>query len=177
MRVAADLNPVFGAIRGSFWTPNQFLAQSSPGFRLQIGFWCNPRRVWGFKLVFGAILGGFWTFRHPEAQTLAGFRLSDTRKVQSLAGLGGAGDSPPSGSYGRAYAIRPYTRYPADFPASAEAAGVVKTPLAKLRWARRPPGRRCRCTAPRGGTVNEQPPLCSHSLCVARPRSAPRCRG
>jgi hypothetical protein len=35
--------------------------QSSAGLGLQIGFWCNPRRVWGFKSVFDAILGGFGT--------------------------------------------------------------------------------------------------------------------
>ena len=74
MTLAAGSESVFGAILGGFWAPNRFLMQSSagfglqnvflvqfpPGFRPQIGFWPNPRRVWGSESVFGVILGGFW---------------------------------------------------------------------------------------------------------------------
>ena len=64
---------IFGAILGGFGAPNRFLVQSSAGFGPQIGFWRNPRRVWGFKLVFGAILGGFRTPNRFLAQSSAGF--------------------------------------------------------------------------------------------------------
>ena len=75
MRVAALQKPVFGPILGGFRAPNRFLAQSSAGFGLRIGFWPNPRRVWGSKSVFGAILGGFWASNRFLVQFPAGFGL------------------------------------------------------------------------------------------------------
>ena len=60
MTLAAGSKSVFSPILGEFWAPKQFLVQFPPGFRPQIGFWPNPRRVWGSESVFGVILGGFW---------------------------------------------------------------------------------------------------------------------
>ena len=89
MRVAAHQKPVFGPILGGFRAPNQFLAQSSAGFGLQISFlaqssagfglqisfWPNPRRVLGSKSIFGAIPGGFWASNQFLVQFPAGFGL------------------------------------------------------------------------------------------------------
>ena len=75
MRVAAHQKPVFGPILGGFRASNRFLVQSSAGFGLQIDFWCNPRRVWGFKSVFGVKLGGFGASNRFLVQFPAGFGL------------------------------------------------------------------------------------------------------
>ena len=53
MTLAAGLNPVFGPIRGSFWTPNQFLAQNEGRRGLKFRFWPNSRRVSDSKSIFG----------------------------------------------------------------------------------------------------------------------------
>ncbi len=78
MRVAAGLNPVFGPIRGSFWTQKQFLVQNEASFGLQIGFWRNSRRVSGSKTVFGPILGGFRASKLIFAQFPPGFGLQNS---------------------------------------------------------------------------------------------------
>ena len=72
----AGLNPVFGVKLGGFWASNRFLTQSSAGFGLQIDFWRNPRRVWGFKSIFDAIPGGFWAPNRFLAQSSTGFAAS-----------------------------------------------------------------------------------------------------
>ncbi|ETK11459.1 hypothetical protein T235_15180 [Tannerella sp. oral taxon BU063 isolate Cell 8/11] len=51
--------------------------QSSAGLGLQIGFWCNPWHVLGFKTVFGAILGTFWASKRFLVQSLARFGLQN----------------------------------------------------------------------------------------------------
>gem|GEM_PF-4798466 len=71
----AGLNPVFGVKLGGFWASNRFLTQSSAGFGLQIDFWRNPRRVWGFKSIFDAIPGGFGASNQFLTQSPAGFGL------------------------------------------------------------------------------------------------------
>ncbi len=60
MTLAADFQPVFGAIRGSFWAPNRFLVKSEAHFGLPIDFWCAATLILGFKPVFGQIRGSFW---------------------------------------------------------------------------------------------------------------------
>ena len=89
------LNSVFSPIRGSFRAPNRFLAQSSAGFGLQIGFWRNPRRVLGLNPVFDPILGGFWAPKRFLVQSSAGFGLQigfwcETRRVLGSKSIFGA---------------------------------------------------------------------------------------
>ena len=82
MTLAAGFNSIFSPIRGSFWAPNQFLAQNEGRRGLQIGFWCNPRPIWGFRLHFG-VKPGF-----PEAPSpLAGGYVY---AVNNLFGIGQA---------------------------------------------------------------------------------------
>ena len=76
---------VFGAILGGFWASNRFLAQSSAGLGLQIGFWPNPRRVLGSESVFGAILGGFWASNWFLAQSSAGLGAAGEGRRQRVA--------------------------------------------------------------------------------------------
>ena len=75
MRVAAGPKSVFSPILGGFWASNWFLVQFPPGFRPQIGFWCNSRRVLGPKSVFGAILAGFGAPNRFLVQSSAGLGL------------------------------------------------------------------------------------------------------
>ena len=103
MTLAAGSKSVFSPILGGFGAPNRFLAQSSAGLGLRIGFWCNPRRVLGFKTcfwcnsrrvlgfktcfwcnsrrvwgsesVFSPILGGFWASNRFLAQSSPGLGL------------------------------------------------------------------------------------------------------
>ena len=88
MRVAAHQKPVFGPILGGFRAPNQFLAQSSAGFGLQISFWPNPRRVLGSKSIFGAIPGGFWASNQFFGAIPGGFWASNRFLVKSEAHFG-----------------------------------------------------------------------------------------
>ena len=119
MTLAAGSKSVFSPILGGFWASNRFLAQSSAGLGLQIGFWPNPRRVLGSESVFGAILGGFWASNRFLAQSspglglrigfwcnprrvlgfksvfgaiLGGFGASNWFLAQSSAGFGAAGE-------------------------------------------------------------------------------------
>ena len=155
MRVAAGLNPVFGPIRGSFWTQKQFLVQNEARFGLRIGFWRNPRRVLGFESVFGAILAGFRASNQFLAQSSAGFGLQisfwrNPRRVSGFKSVFGAilgefgapnrflvqssagtvkclAPVPAGTSGGGRMQGTPLHGYPADFPASAEAAPTPGT--------------------------------------------------
>ena len=125
-----------------------------PRRRLQIGFWCNPWHVSGFKTVFGAILGAFWASKRFLVQSLARFGLQNgfwcnPRRVLRYPCRGATAYTPQTSRQGRvpdifirpygggrlmgANAIRPYTRVPGQIRRR------PKTPPAKFAGARRPP--------------------------------------
>ena len=94
-----------------------FLAQSSAGLGLQIGFWCNPRRVSGFKSVFDAIPGGFRASNRFLAQFPAGFGLQigfwpNPRRVSGFKSVFGAIPGGFRGVRVGANCIRPIRRPP-----------------------------------------------------------------
>ena len=147
--------------RPSPQAPNRFLAQSSARFGLQNGFWCNPWHVLGFKTVFGAILGEFWASKRFLVQSSARFGLQNgfwcnPRRVLRYPCRGATAYTPQTSRQGRVpdIFIRPYGGrlmganagfapthgYPADFPASAEAAGARRPPAPYHPHAKGRPG-------------------------------------
>ena len=85
MTLAAGSKSVFSAILAGFGAPNRFLVQFPAGLGLRIGFWPNPRRVWGSESVFGAILGGFGASNWFLAQSSAGFGAAGEGRRQRVA--------------------------------------------------------------------------------------------